>query len=361
MTYTQNEKAIIWLSLFEKLTLVKAKMLLSQYSEPKQIIENLEKDKNQIIKIVGESIYYKMLKADQGILNSYLDKLQSQGIICLTIASSNFPEKLMEIKEAPIILFTKGDLGLLNKKAVAIVGTRKPTAYGRELSATFAQKLSKNGVVIVSGLASGVDKFAHEASVKSGKTIAVLGGGFNHIYPAMNTNLAEEIAKKGLLITEYRPDIAPTKYSFPFRNRIISALSDGVFIAEAGAKSGALYTKDYALKQGKLVFVAPANINNPRAEGSNNVLKNREGIMVTCPEDILASIGVMGQAEEPQQQTVQLSVDDQAILSAIEDKPQTFDELQNITKLPSKILSSCLTMLQIRGLIKKLPGNEYSL
>lgn len=360
--YSLNEKAIIWLSLFDKITLHKAKQLLALYHEPKELFENLAIDKTKIIKIVGEDTYYKMLSTDNALLDNYIQNLLKNEIHCLTIASNAFPQKLMEIPEAPIMLFAKGDLSLLNQQAVGIVGTRTPTAYGRELSATFSEALANSGLVIVSGLASGVDKFAHEAALKcGGKTIAVLGGGFNCIYPAINTNLAEEIAQKGLLLSEYRPNVNATKYTFPFRNRIISALSDGVFVAEAGAKSGALYTKDYALNQGKYVFAAPSNITNKRAEGSNKILKNKEALMVLCPEDIMEKLGVR-EVKTPQKQTsVQLGVEESAIFSALEDKPQTFDELQNLTKLSPKTLSSCLTLMQIRGLIKKLPANVYSL
>ena len=360
--YNLNEKAIIWLSLFEKLSITKQKALFAIFEEPKQIFTSLLTHKAQIQKVVGEDIYYKMLATDSTLLESYIDNLNSAKIICLTYLSKYYPEKLKSFKDSPSILFAKGDVSLLVNPAVAIVGTRTPTAYGRETTTLFSEKLAKNGFVIVSGLASGVDKFAHEGALKvGGKTIAVLGGGFNNIYPAMNTNLAKTIAERGLLISEYRPSLSATKYTFPVRNRIIAGLSDAVLLTEAGEKSGALYTKEFAKDQSKPVFAVPANINNSRAVGTNKLIKNHEAFMAISPEDIINYFGILPQEEVKEEKHIQISVTEKLILDALEDKNQTFDELQSITKLESKNLNSCLTMLQIRGLIKKLPANEYSL
>ena len=359
--YNENELAVIWLSLFDKLSLAKAKALMALYHQPKEILQNLYTHKEKIIDTVGEDIYYKMLATDSALLKSYVENLNQKNIVCLTCCSDNYPEKLHYLKDAPIMLFAKGDLSLLTRKSVAIVGTRTPTAYGREVATKYAETLAKAGAVIVSGLASGVDKCAHEAALAvKGKTIAVLGGGFDCIYPAMNTNLAKTIAEKGLLLSEYRPNVFATKYTFPVRNRIIAALSEAVFVAEAGEKSGALYTKDYALEQGKPVFAVPANINNKRAAGTNKILQTHQAIFSTAPDDILDTLGLEFAPLETKK-PAQISLTEQLVLTALEDQNQSFEQLQMITKLETKNLNSCLTMLQIRGLIKKLPGNVYSL
>ena len=359
--YNENELAVIWLSLFDKLSLAKAKALMALYHQPKEILQNLYTHKEKIIDTVGEDIYYKMLATDSALLKNYVENLNQKNIVCLTCCSDNYPEKLHYLKDAPIMLFAKGDLSLLTRKSVAIVGTRMPTAYGREVATKYAETLAKAGAVIVSGLASGVDKCAHEAALAvKGKTIAVLGGGFDCIYPAMNTNLAKTIAEKGLLLSEYRPNVFATKYTFPVRNRIIAALSEAVFVAEAGEKSGALYTKDYALEQGKPVFAVPANINNKRAAGTNKILQTHQAIFSTAPDDILDTLGLESAPVETQK-SAQISLTEQLVMTALEDQNQSFEQLQMITKLETKNLNSCLTMLQIRGLIKKLPGNVYSL
>lgn len=358
--YSQDEKALIWLTLFNNLSLIKSKKLLSYCIKPSLILENVELKNPEIVNIVGEEIYQQMQKSDTSLLESYINNLTQKGIKCLTIKSENYPKKLKDLEENPLVLFCKGDITLLNTKSVAVVGTRFPTAYGRFVTEKFAKTLAENNLTIISGLASGVDKIAHEQALKcGGKTVAVLGGGFDNMYPAMNTNLSEEIAEKGLLISEYRPNVFPTSYTFPFRNRIIAGLSEGVLITEAGEKSGALHTKNYALEYGREVFVVPGNINNIKCIGTNRIIKSMQGACVTEPEDILIKLGIDAKAK--QVETVQTNMTEKLILTALEDGEQTLENLQDITKLETKTLNSCLTMLQIRGLIRKLPGNIYSI
>lgn len=358
--YNENEKTIIWLTLFEQLTPIKISKLLNLYKEPSLILKNLVKDRSKIVKIVGEDIYQKMINTSNELLSNYINNLERAKIKCLTYLSTDYPSNLKDIDDFPPILFCNGDLSLLNKKSIAIVGTRNPSMYGRTVTEMFAKELAQKGLIIVSGLASGVDKIAHESALAvNGKTIAVLANGFDRIYPAMNTNLAERIAQKGLLISEYRPNIRATQYSFPYRNRIISALCDGVLITEAGEKSGSLYTKNYALEQNRELFVVPSNINNIRAKGSNKVLKNLQGAMVTSPDDILLQFGLpIGKEKEIVK--VQTSLTEQMIIVALQDGEKSFENLQELTKLETKKLNSCLTMLQIRGLIKRLPANMFA-
>ena len=358
--YSQDEKALIWLTLFNNLSLTKSKKLLSHFIKPSLILENVELNNPEIPKIVGDEIYERMQKSDKNLLESYINNLGQKNITCLTIKSENYPKSLKNLNENPLVLFCKGDISLLNTRSLAIVGTRFPTAYGRFVTEKFAKTLAENNLTIISGLASGVDKIAHEQALKcGGKTIAVLGGGFDNMYPAMNTNLSEEIAEKGLLVSEYRPNVFPTSYTFPFRNRIIAGLSEGVLITEAGEKSGALHTKNYALEFGREVFVVPGNINNIKCLGTNRIIKSMQGACVTEPEDILIKLGI--DAKVKQVETVQTNITEKLILTALEDGEQTLENLQEITKLETKTLNSCLTMLQIRGLIRKLPGNIYSI
>ena len=362
--YTDQEKIVIWLSLFNNLSASKHQKLFALYDDPRKIYMNLVSDGKIIKNIVGEQIYYSMINTDISLIKSYIQNLDNKNIKCVTCFSDDYPQNFREIAEAPPILFCKGDLSLLNKKSIAIVGTRSPTAYARGVTEDFAKTLSKQGLVIVSGLASGVDKIAHESALRvGGKTIAVLAGGFDEIYPAMNTNLAKEIAEKGLIVTEYKPNVMATKYSFPYRNRLISGLSAGVLITEAGEKSGSIHTKNYALEQGKSLFVVPANINNPKAVGTNKILKSMQGAMVLSPSDILLELGMpLHTLQEVKKVEVkQGDVNETLILKALEDGEQTLESLQEITKLETKILNSCLTIMQIRGLIKKLPGNSFSI
>lgn len=190
-------------------------------------------------------------------------------------AQKEYPEKLNNIYSSPAKLYLVGDELVLNKPSIAIIGCRDASDYGKRVAFNFAYELAKEGFVIVSGLARGIDTYAHLGAVKAnGKTIAVLGSGLKHIYPAENKELCNEIAKKGgAVITEYEPHIKPLPMNFPSRNRIISGLSNGVLVVEAKQKSGTLITVDYALEQGKDVFVIPGNITSTNSYGTNELIK----------------------------------------------------------------------------------------
>lgn len=356
--YNKNEKAILWLTLFDFITSKKMEEILSFYNEPYEILDEL---KPEIKNLVGNDNFCKMEKYfDKNLFNSYIEALDKESVTCVTIFSEAYPSKLKDLELPPYSLFCKGDISLLKSKCFGIVGTRVPTAYGRTVTQNFAKGLAENGLTIVSGLAMGVDKIAHETTLDcGGKTIAVLGGGFNHIYPAMNENLAKKIVEKGLLISEYRPSVRPTAYNFPVRNRIIAGLSDGILITEAGEKSGALHTKEYSLECGKDVFVVPGNITSAKSIGTNRLLKSMQSALVTSYEDILEAYSI--KPTKQKKNNKQLGFNEQIIMSALADGELSFEEIQIKTGLEIKILNSCLTTLQISGLIKKLPGNEYIL
>lgn len=199
-----------------------------------------------------------------------------------------YPKKLKQIQNPPLQLYILGDYKILNQFSLAIIGCRNFSEYGKKMAKELSFKLSKRGINIISGMAKGIDSFAHISSiVAGGKTVAVLGGGFNNIYPRENIELMKEIIKTGgAVVTEYSPNIKPIGTNFPLRNRIISGLSDGVIVIEARKKSGTMITVDYALEQGKEIFALPGNINNPTSQGTNNMI--REGAkIITSVEDIL--------------------------------------------------------------------------
>ena len=356
--YNLNEKAVIWLTLFDFMTSKKMEEVLSLYDEPSELLSKLDPE---IKSLVSAENFSKMEEYfSNNILNSYIEALEKDGVKCITIFSENYPRRLKDLEFPPYALFCKGDISLLQSRCFGIVGTRVPTAYGRTITQSFAKGLAESGLTIVSGLAMGVDKIAHETALETGgKTIAVLGGGFNHIYPTMNENLAKTISEKGLLISEYRPSVRPTAYNFPVRNRIIAGLSDGILITEAGEKSGALHTKEYSLECGRDVFVIPGNITSAKSAVTNRLLKSMQSALVTSYEDILEAYSIT--PTKHKKPSKQLGFNEQIIMNALSDGELSFDEIQIKTGLEIKILNSCLTTLQISGLIKKLPGNEYML
>ncbi len=268
---------------------------------------------------------------------------------------------LVHIARPPKELFYSGELPVSRRPSVAIIGTRRPTKYGQETTQLLASGLAKKGIVIISGLALGVDGIAHQAALEiGGTTIAILGNGLPVIYPATNRTLGQQIITSGgALISEYEPEVAARGYQFLERNRLVSGLSDAVIITEAASRSGTLNTAMHALEQGKEVFVVPGNITSPLSAGCNALL--RQGATpVTSVEDVLAVIApdqIAGQASLPLGNTAEETTIIQLIQSGIRDG----DELQRASNLSASTFASTLTMLELQGTVRALGANQWSL
>lgn len=294
-------------------------------------------------------------KTNEILINNYVYNLNNQDIKILTKYDKEYPEKLRYLPDAPFFLFCKGDIGLLNKDALSVVGTRKPTNYGRVVTAKLVSEVASNKITIVSGLAYGIDSIAHKKCLEvGGKTIAVLGSGFNEIYPAEHRGLAEEIAKKGLLISEYAPNKVATKYTFPQRNRIIAGLGDGVLITEATLKSGTIHTKDFALEYGKNIYSVPGNIDSEVSYLTNDIIKSGQASCITCADDILKDYDII--KSDKKNINYQLSIEEQSIVSLLSDGMKNIDYLTKNCGLNVNTFNSYLTTLEIRGIINRLPG-----
>lgn len=280
----------IWLASVEGLGPVKKSALLNKFETAKRIYNATEKE---ILKVDGMSdkIVQNMQKAkDAKLLEKYEKYILKNDIKIINISDDNYPAKLKNIYAPPITIFAKGDISLLNSKSIAIVGSREPSKYGIYVAEKFSKELSKEGITIVSGLARGIDTFAHVGALTSfGKTIAVLGSGIDVVYPKENAKYYREISEKGLIISEYIVGTAPESKNFPQRNRIISGLSDGVLVVEARKNSGTMITTDFALEQGKELYVIPGNITSNLSAGTNNLIK--EGAkLVTDVYEILEDL-----------------------------------------------------------------------
>lgn len=358
MIIQEQDKIYLFLSCVE-VSYKRAVTILEKYNNINSLFNDIKSKNPQVKELFGtffEKACEKQEVFDFEILERFFEKRQMQ---ILTFENEKYPEQLRQLDQPPLVLYAKGDLSLLQTDGIAIVGSRSVSFYGKEVTENFAKELAIAGFTIVSGLAVGVDKIAHETALSvNGKTIAVLGSGLEHIYPALNFELANKIAEKGLIISEYYPSFAPTNYSFPTRNRIIAALSKGVLITEAGKKSGALHTRDYALDLGRDIFAVPGNITSSKCEGTNNIIKCCQGACVTTPQDILKQYGIDYNA--PKKKKIQITIEEQTILQHLKDGEKQFDYLQEKTKMSAKNLNYCLTTMEIRGIIKKLPGNFYS-
>lgn len=284
----------IWLSRIEGVGPIKIKQLLENYKTPKEIwgLKKEELLKNMGVgEVTANQILNEKYKSN---LEKYVEYMEKYHIGMITILDEDYPKNLKNIYDAPVILYYKGNKQLLhNNKSIAIVGCRNCTKYGENISTKFAYDLSKEGICIISGMAKGIDSKAHLGALKQeGKTIAILGSGLDRIYPSQNIKLYNEIVENGgLILTEYVIGTNANKMNFPARNRIISGLSDGVLVIEAKEKSGTLITVDFALEQGKDVFVIPGNITSDYSFGTNELIK-QGAKCVTSVKDVLEEINL---------------------------------------------------------------------
>lgn len=280
----------IWLSCIDGLGPIRKQLLLNKFKTPKKIYNASDKEILKVEKM-DEELLENMKKAkDEELLKKYEEYILKNDIKMINILDKNYPSKLKSIYAPPITLFAKGDISLLDLKSIAIVGSREPSKYGTCVAKKFSSELSKNGIIVISGLARGVDTFAHLGALSTeGKTIAVLGSGIDVVYPKENAKYYKEISEKGLIISEYIVGTSPKSENFPQRNRIISGLSDGVLVVEAKKNSGTMITTDFALEQGKELYVIPGNITSSTSVGTNNLIK--EGAkLVTDVYEILEDL-----------------------------------------------------------------------
>ena len=271
-----------------------------------------------------------------------------------------YPEKLLQIKDRPNKIYAVGNIELLNNKSIAIVGSRISTTYGEYYAGKFAKEISKKGITIISGLAKGIDTVAHQNSKQEkGKTIAVLGCGFNHVYPKENEELFNEIIEDGgCIVSQYSPDTDINLKEVPFRNRIISALSEGVLIVEARHRSGSGVTAKYAFEQNKKVFCLPNQIGVTTGVGTNNLIKVG-AILVTNSNEILTQIGenVEKDTEENEKTEFKIPNEYKEIYEKLEEGKIGINELARSLNQTIVQINQKLTLMELEGLIEMLPGN----
>lgn len=267
----------------------------------------------------------------------------------------NYPKRLLEIKDPPEKLYVEGNVDLLNSDSIAIVGTRKYTQYGKRCTERFANQLSKKGICIVSGLASGIDTIAHINSMQEkGKTIAVLGSGFNHIFPPENRILYERILENdGCIITEYPPETPVDKAKFPKRNRIISGISMGTLVIEARHRSGTSITARHAIDQHRDVFCIPNSIEEPAGYTPNLLIQNGANL-VTCARDILDYYDY-----EEDMELTEMPLEYEEVYNFIGQLPISTNEIMKRSKKDISKVTEILCMLELDGYITNLPGNLY--
>lgn len=280
----------------------------------------------------------------------------------LTPDSANFPYDLLHIASPPKELFALGDLKpLLEMPRLAVIGSRRVSVYGRQITRQLVSEAAGKGTVIVSGLALGVDGVAHQAALEAGgRTIAVLPSGLDKIYPATHHHLARRILEQGgALISEYPAGVLAFKQHFIARNRLVSGISDGVLITEAAAKSGTLHTANFALDQGKTVMAVPGNITSPLSEGTNNLIK-AGAVVVTSVQDICNAME-LNYNDQPLSDVVGATKEETLILTSLLDGITEANQIMLQTNLTPAVFNQTLTMLEINGKIRPLGAGHWSL
>ncbi|HOX60559.1 MAG TPA: DNA-processing protein DprA [Candidatus Magasanikbacteria bacterium] len=312
--------------------------------------------------LIGEFLTWR----DHVDVNLIKGELEKNQVSAVSINDPTYPENLRTIFDPPLAIFVRGHLEK-SENPIAVVGSRRFTTYGQQVTDQIVRDLAPHGVDIISGLAYGIDALAHESALRyHARTYAVLGSGVDtaSVFPTRNRRLADQIIESGgALISEYPPGVEPTKFSFPLRNRIIAGLSRAVVVIEAAADSGSLITANYALDNAREVFAVPGNMFSPASVGTNNLLKNGAHVCTTA-EDIIETLSI-AKITGPKQLSLSVSTSkdptDTEILTRLSQLPKNIDVLIKETGLPAAKISTRLTILELNNTVRNLGGMNYIL
>lgn len=333
-------------------------------ADPLQIAE-LGQDPFARLPFLTDEVVGKIVSARSRIdPDALIQELKDKDVWALCLAHPNFPFGLREIHQPPAVLYIKGkpDFIRLNK-SIAVVGTRNPSPYGQKVAKQFASELGKRGITVISGMALGIDSHSHWGAIEAGgTTVAVLGSGPDVIYPATNRRLHQKLIETPgcAVLSEYFPGTKPQTWMFPQRNRIISGLSQGVLVVEAGQKSGSLLTANQAFDQGRLVFAIPGRIDSPASDGTNHLISSNKAKLVSSIDDLLSEFAWITGQYDGKPVPVELFGPEKEVYDLICANPQIhFDQLAEKSSLSAGELSSALIMLELAGAVERLAGDNY--
>jgi DNA processing protein len=335
--------------------------LLERFGSPRGVLEATPAELREVPHI-GPKLAGALCQAlHERNVEAELERLARHHVRVAALGGPDYPPSLAEIADPPYLLYVKGTLLPRDAKAVALVGSRHGTSYGLRVAERLATGLVHAGYTVVSGLARGVDGAAHRAALKAGgRTLAVLAGGLGRIYPPEHAGLADEVAAAGALLSEANMDMEPMAGMFPARNRLISGLSRGVVIVEAAERSGALITARHAAEQGRHVFAVPGPIDSPASAGAHALLR-QGATLVRGVEDILEELDGIAQLvpEAPAAAPPELDPTQRKVWDALAGRPRHIDEIAQELNCPVGQLSSILLTLEMRKVVRRLPGNSY--
>jgi DNA processing protein len=341
-----------------------ARIITQNYPSPEDVFRSSKTE----LKSLGLEKDIVDALSSQGILdqaNREIERLKKTGFSALTIRDNLYPKPLREIFDPPLVLYYAGNRNVLSKPAISIVGARKPTPYGRAVAEKLAHDLSSKGLVVVSGMARGIDSIAHWGALKGGETIAVLGSGLERVYPKENGPLFEKIVENGLVLSEYAMKAPPLKYHFPNRNRIISGLSLGVVVVEGTKKSGSLISARLALEENREVMAVPGNITSELSQGTNWLIKNGAKL-VNDWKDVVGEFPsplkeeILSKDKRKKRAPPILKMEEKKIYDLLfPDSLTTVDELVEKSNLSVSEVLSILFSLEIKDMVAQMPGKCY--
>ncbi|HAF02941.1 MAG TPA: DNA-protecting protein DprA [Spartobacteria bacterium] len=298
-------------------------------------------------------------------LAAELKRVREFGASVITQESPSYPKSLREIHAPPIVLYVWGELQERDHHAIGIIGARRTTHYGTESAKKLAYQLAYAGLTVISGLARGIDTAAHQGALAAkGRTIAVIGSGLSKLYPPENRGLADKIRDgNGAIVSEFSMEIEPDRQTFPMRNRIIAGWSHGILVVEAGLNSGALITASQALEQGRSVYAVPGHINAPSAMGSNRLIQQGAKLVMDA-SDVLDDLQILLPETKPSPEAAArllppLTKDESRVYAAIDSTETPIDQIAAKSDLPSAVVSSTLLRLELKHLVKQLPGKYF--
>ncbi len=347
-------ESLVALNLSQMVGAALHKRLVERFGSAKAALQARESDLREV-QGIGEVTAKAIVEAAKpGRAKAELDAASAAGLTILAHGGPGYPAALLPLHDPPLVLYVKGKIVEQDQLAIGIVGSRQCTPYGERQASRFASELAGMGVTIVSGLARGTDTRAHLGALKAakGRTIAVLGSGLKKIYPAENAPLAEQIAARGAVVSEFPLEAGPEPQNFPRRNRIVSGLSLGLLVIEASEKSGALITADWAMEQGREVFALPGAVDNPLSRGSHLLLK-QGATLVETPFEVLEELPALQPLLRKVDLGTFLSPIEKSVLSGLSDRPKEADGVAAATKLPEVTVGQLLGRLEARGLARK--------
>ena len=310
---------------------------------------------------LGTKVIERVIQAREKVdLDQLWEKIESQGIKILTWQDEAYPPRLKEIDQPPPVLYIRGEYLPDDLFAVAIVGTRRVTPYGRQVTEEIAAFLAANGMTVISGLARGVDAVAHSAALRAGgRTLGVLGSGVDKIYPPEHRALAEQMMERGGIISDYAPGTPPDASNFPPRNRIISGLSLAVVVVEAGETSGALITAEFAAEQGREVFAVPGSILAPQSKGTNKLIQ-RGALPLLSANDLMQALDLTRVGEQKTARKILPADETEArLMNVLGNEPLHVDEIRNQAELPIEKVSAALVLMELKGMVRQVGGMNY--